>query len=183
LIRRDVELVTGGVLNEQVVAGGTGDIAVHEALKTSDAVVMMDNVVPRIQVAIGLFMPFSPPPARRPVRAPATGYFTFTNDGDPERRKDKTVVDSARQHCRLDGIENVDHRESSTGFGEKVGDARCGTRAVHRDNHVDSTIRPAGDRSGNGFGISGRGPEPPHFVALIPRRGGNRRGLQDIGAI
>jgi len=145
LVGRDIELVAGGVLDEQVVASGTGDITVHQAFETSDAVVMVDNVVPGVQVSVGIVAAFPPPPANRAVGAPATGHFTFADDGDVKRRKDKAVVNAAREHCGLDCVEDVDHGESGSSLGKKAGDSRRCARAVHRYNHVDSTTGPAGD--------------------------------------
>ena len=100
-----------------VPTGEARDAVVRGCLEDGLIVLPCGTVSVRFRPALTIATTRSRPVT---VRAPATGYFTFTDDGDPERRKDKTDVDSARQHRRLDGIENVDHRESSTGFGEKV---------------------------------------------------------------
>jgi hypothetical protein len=183
LVGRYIEFVTGGVFDEQVVARGPGDITVDKAFEAPNAVVMMDNVVPGVQVAIRLVVALSPPPPHGAVRASATGDFAFANNRDAERGKDETAVNAARENRRLDGVENVHHGEAGTGLCKKTGDALGGARTVHRDNHVDSAARPAGDRNRNRFGVSGGGTESPHFIALIPRRRGDRRRFENIGVV
>ena len=183
LVGRDIELVTGGVLDEQVVACSTGDIPVHEAFEPSNAMVMVDNVIAGVQISIGLFVAFSAPPANGAMRSSAPGHLTFADNGDAKRRKDEAVVDAAREHCGLDGLEDVDHGESGTGLGQKAGDTRRSARAVHRDDHVGSSSGPARDRRGDGIRISGCRSESPHFVAFISRRGRYRRSLEHIDPV
>jgi hypothetical protein len=183
LVGRHIEFVTGCVFDKQVVARGSGDISVYEAFEPPDAVVMMDDVVPGVQVAICLVMALSPPPPHGAMRTSATGDFAFANNRDAERGKDETAVNAARENRRLDGVESVHHGKAGTGLGKKTGDSLRRARTVHRNNHVDSTAGPAGDRRRNRFGVPGGGAEPPHFIALIPRRSGDRRRFENTGIV
>ena len=94
LIRRDVQLVACCVLDQQVVTGGACHIAMDEPLESPDAVVVVDDEIAGVEIAIGLVGAVAPPRPDPAVRAAAPCDLPLPDDAGPDGRKHEPLMDA-----------------------------------------------------------------------------------------
>jgi hypothetical protein len=141
---------------------------VDDALEAPDAVVVMDDEITRLEVAVGFASPV-PATTASPMSPTPSRDLSLTDDAYPQRGEDEPVVNAHGKHGWLYLLQAVHDGKARPRFGQQTRNSLRGRTAVHRYNDVNVALRPAHDGPRHRFGIPGNGIETTSLVPLVSR--------------